>query len=70
MLKLCAPTYPKRQQELHLLKPLEDFHLFELTPDSAGYVRGFAKAYKLSGSDLSEVKHLSEGGHGKSKMTA
>lgn len=50
-----------------MLKPLEDFHLFELIPDSAGYVRGFAQAYRLEGSDLSKVAHLTEGGHGKSK---
>ncbi|KUJ74343.1 hypothetical protein AVO42_02730 [Thiomicrospira sp. XS5] len=52
---------------IQMLKPLEDFHLFELTPLSAGYVRGFAQAYKLEGEDLSDVTHLTEGGHGKSK---
>lgn len=52
---------------ISMLKPLEDFHLFELTPVSAGYVRGFAQAYKLEGKSLSEVTHLNEGGHGKSK---
>lgn len=51
-----------------MLRPLEDFHLFELTPESAGYVRGFAQAYRLEGEDLSDVKHLSEGGHGKSRQ--
>jgi len=51
-----------------MLRPLEDFHLFELKPTSAGYVRGFAQAYRLEGDDLSDVKHLSEGGHGKSKQ--
>ncbi len=53
-----------------MLKPLEDFHLFELTPESAGYVRGFAQAYKLKGSDLSAVTHLNEGGHGKSRKAS
>ncbi|MGC9385953.1 MAG: HugZ family protein [Hydrogenovibrio sp.] len=52
---------------IQMLKPLEDFHLFELTPLSAGYVRGFAQAYKLEGDDLSDVTHLNEGGHGKSR---
>ena len=51
-----------------MLKPMEDFHLFELTSGSAGYVSGFAQAYKLEGSDLSKVTHLTEGGHGKSKV--
>lgn len=52
---------------IQMLRPLEDFHLFELTPKSAGYVRGFAQAYKMEGEDLSDVTHLREGGHGKSK---
>ena len=52
---------------IDMIRPLEDFHLFEFTPVSAGYVRGFAQAYKLNGDDLSTVTHLNEGGHGKSK---
>lgn len=67
MLELLESKFGKI---ISMLKPLEDFHLFELRPDSAGYVSGFAKAYKLTGNDLSEVRHLSEGGHGKSKMSA
>lgn len=35
-----------------LIRPLTDFHLFELTPHSASYVTGFAKAYRLEGETL------------------
>lgn len=55
---------------IEMLRPLEDFHLFEFTPVSAGYVRGFAQAYKLLGDDLADVTHLNEGGHGKSKKAS
>lgn len=64
MLTLLAEKFGKI---ITMLKPLEDFHLFEFTPVSAGYVRGFAQAYSLEGDDLSHVIHLNEGGHGKSK---
>ncbi|KUJ71065.1 HugZ family protein [Thiomicrospira sp. WB1] len=53
-----------------MLRKLEDFHLFELTPRSAGYVRGFAQAYRIEGEHLDEVTHLREGGHGQSRMKA
>ncbi|WP_319380650.1 pyridoxamine 5'-phosphate oxidase family protein [Thiomicrorhabdus sp.] len=54
---------------IQMLKPLEDFHLFELKPQSAGYVRGFAQAYRLEGEGLSEVTHIRDRGHGKSEKS-
>ena len=36
-----------------LIRPLEDFVLFELRPEHATYVRGFAQAYRLEGPELS-----------------
>lgn len=53
---------------IQMLKPLEDFHLFEFTTQGAGYVRGFAQAYRLEGEDLSNVTHINDRGHGKSKQ--
>lgn len=50
-----------------MLRPLEDFHLFEFTSDEASYVRGFAQAYRLNGQELSEVAHKNDRGHGRSK---
>lgn len=40
-----------------LLRQLPDFHLYRLTPTSASYIAGFAKAYTLTGSDLNQVMH-------------
>ncbi|AIL32679.1 HugZ family pyridoxamine 5'-phosphate oxidase [Basilea psittacipulmonis] len=39
------------------IRSLTDFQLFELTPESANYVSGFAKAYDLSGPNLSHIEH-------------
>lgn len=50
---------------IQMLRPLEDFHLFELKPKSINYVRGFAQAYTLTGEDLDEVTHMRDRGHGK-----
>ena len=42
---------------MQLLQTLPDFHLFCLSPSSGNYVAGFGKAYRLSGSDLSQLQH-------------
>jgi heme iron utilization protein len=34
---------------MEVIRPLSDFHLFELTPTSGTYVAGFARAYALDG---------------------
>lgn len=46
-----------------------DFHLFELSPKKATYVRGFGQAYNIVGAKLDEVKHMGDRGHGQSKMS-
>ncbi|UQB42188.1 pyridoxamine 5'-phosphate oxidase family protein [Thiomicrospira microaerophila] len=51
------------------LRNLQDFHLFELTPIKATFVRGFAQAYHLDGEQLNQVRHMNDRGHGQSKLT-
>ena len=50
-----------------MLRGLEDFHLIRLQPESAGYVRGFAQAFKLTGDGLTEIRHQNESGHRRAK---
>lgn len=70
------PEWPKAMEFLEvkfgemiaMLKPLQDFHLFKITPQQANYVRGFAQAYHLSGEGLQTIKHINDRGHGKSNL--
>jgi len=48
---------------MDVIRPLQDFHLFELQPLQGAYVAGFARAYTLGGSDLGELRHRNETGH-------
>lgn len=48
---------------MEVIRPLSDFHLFELTPTSGSYVAGFARAYALDGADLEDLRHRNEQGH-------
>lgn len=48
---------------MDMLGKLTDFHLIALTPERGNYVAGFAKAYRLTGENLSEVTHRTEKGH-------
>lgn len=48
---------------MQAIRPLKDFHLFELRPVSGSYVAGFARAYTLTGGDLGELRHRHEEGH-------
>lgn len=50
------------------LRQLQDFHLFELTPIKATYVRGFAQAYHITGEQLNSIEHIRDRGHGQSKL--
>lgn len=50
------------------LRGLADFHLFELTPIEATYVRGFGQAYKIAGEQLGHIDHLRDRGHGQSTL--
>lgn len=48
---------------MEVIRPLQDFRLFELAPVSGSYVAGFAKAYALDGEDLCDIRHRQEQGH-------
>ncbi|MGB1092854.1 MAG: HugZ family protein [Oceanobacter sp.] len=49
--------HQKFGETITLLRTLTDFQLIRLTPESANYVTGFGKAYRLSGKGLSAVEH-------------
>lgn len=46
------------------LSQLKDFNLYQLQPIKGRYVKGFGKAFELSGDALQEITHL-QGGHSK-----
>lgn len=46
------------------LSKLGDFHMYQLVPDSGRFVKGFGKAFEVSGSDMVDFVHL-DGGHKK-----
>ncbi len=48
---------------MQAIRPLQDFHLFELRPVAGSYVAGFARAYTLAGADLAQLNHRREEGH-------
>lgn len=50
---------------ISVLRNLADFHLFELTPSSANFVKGFAQAYQLDGQTLKQIRHHRGKGHRK-----
>ncbi|MGF1695809.1 heme utilization protein HutZ [Vibrio kyushuensis] len=43
------------------LSTLDDFNLYQLVPEQGRYVKGFGKAFNVSGDDLLSFLHLSEG---------
>jgi len=43
---------------IDVIEPLQDFHLFQINPQSGQFIRGFAQAYELAGPGLNEIKHL------------
>lgn len=51
-----------------MLRGLSDFHLFELSPTKASFVRGFAQAYELEGDLFNDVRHMNDRAHGKSTL--
>lgn len=51
---------------MSMMREMQDFHLFRLSPVSGNYVAGFAQAYELSGDDLSQVRHRNDIGHRRS----
>lgn len=43
------------------LSELEDFVLFKLSPEQGLFVKGFGQAFQVSGDDMVDVVHLTEG---------
>lgn len=52
------------------LSQLNDFKLYQLTPQSGRYVKGFGKAFNISGNELLEFTHLTEGHVKQQKLIA
>jgi putative heme iron utilization protein len=48
----------KHGKFMDMLRTLQDFHLFRLTPERAAYVRGFGQAYELDGEQLGQIRHI------------
>lgn len=46
-----------------VMRNLDDFHLYQLSPIKGGYVAGFAQAYTLEGEGLSKITHRKDQGH-------
>lgn len=46
-----------------MLKSLNDFHLFKISPVKGSYVRGFAQAYRFEGKGLNKMHHIQDKGH-------
>ncbi len=46
---------------IDVIKPLQDFHLFQVNPRTGRFIQGFAQAYELSGEGLSEIRHINPG---------
>ncbi|MGI9333548.1 MAG: HugZ family protein [Gammaproteobacteria bacterium] len=44
---------------MQMIRPLTDFHLFELKAETGVYVRGFAQAYRFVGAGLEQFGHIS-----------
>lgn len=43
---------------IELIRPLTDFKLFRLRPQSGIYVKGFAQAYRVSDAAIQSVEHI------------
>ena len=43
---------------INVIEPLQDFHLFKVSPQSGRFVRGFAQAYELTGPGLSVITYI------------
>lgn len=43
-----------------LIQPLRDFKLFRITPEMGMYVKGFGRAYRISGGNLDNFEHIDE----------
>jgi len=47
---------------IEVLRNLQDFNLFKLTPLGGRFVIGFGKAYKIEGNDLNNLIHIGKDG--------
>lgn len=61
--RVMAQFFDKFGKFMDLIGGLKDFHLYELVPSRGNYVAGFAKAFALSGEDLTQVRWRDEKGH-------
>jgi len=52
-----------KEKFISMLRDLEDFHLFRLTPTKGGFVYGFGQAFRTTGEGLSILEHKNEAGH-------
>ena len=43
-----------------LIQPLRDFKLFCITPETGIYVKGFGRAYRITGANLDSFEHIDE----------
>ncbi len=43
---------------IDVIEPLQDFHLFQIIPQTGRFIRGFAQAYELTGPGLNQIKHI------------
>ena len=43
---------------IDVIEPLQDFHLFQIVPQSGRFIRGFAQAYELTGVGLKQTRHI------------
>ena len=43
---------------IDVIEPLQDFHLFQVKPQSGRFIRGLAQAYNLVGPELDGLKHI------------
>ena len=65
--KAIAQFDEKFGEDVAMLHQMDDFDIFEITPQKGLLVLGFAQAYAINGDDLSQVTHLQgSGGKGHS----
>ena len=43
---------------IDIIEPLQDFSLFQINVLEGRYIRGFAQAFELTGTDLKEIAHI------------
>ena len=47
-------------ETVRLIRPLEDFRLFALTPRRATFVKGFGQAFRITGSTLDALRRVND----------